>query len=124
MDEWAEQPAKAALDYLAAMGLPAERARLLVMGTGCGGRCSPNRPCAIRSLRQRGALVDFYDPRLPETLCGGLRARGVRSLTTAGLRRYDLVILQQPCPESDCRKVAAAARCVLDARPDKKDCMI
>lgn len=124
MGDRRESPAEAALEYLYGMGCPAERARLLVMGTGCGGRCRPNRPCTIRSLRQRGAWVDFYDPHLPEALCGGLRARGIRSLTPAGLRRYDLVILQQPCTEGDCRKVAEAARCVLDARAPQKDCII
>lgn len=113
-----------AVEYLNSRNKPADRARVLVMGTGCDGRCRPERPCTIRSLRDTGALVDFFDPALPEANCGGLRARGVRSLTPSGLGRYDLVILQQNCDDELQSRVAASARHLLDARPAKGDCII
>lgn len=117
-------PAAAAVEYLAGVGRPAGHARILVLGTGCGGSCLPHRPCTIRSLRSTGALVDFYDPVLPEALCGSLRARGLRRITPADLHRYDLVILQQSCSQEDCRRMAAACRCLLDARRPEKVCII
>jgi len=113
-----------AVAYLNGLNKPADRARVLVMGTGCDGSCRPELPCTIRSLRGTGALVDFFDPALAEANCGGLRARGVRSLTTAGLRRYDMVILQQDCADELQSRVINSARYVLDARPAKGDCII
>lgn len=113
-----------AVEYLNSLNKPAHRARVLVMGTGCDGSCRPELPCTIRSLRGTGALVDFFDPALPEANCGGLRARGVHRLTPAGLSRYDMVILQQNCAEELQRRVTTSARYVLDVRPGKEDCII
>lgn len=119
-----QDAAAQAVKHLNDLGKPADRARVLVMGIGCGGSCSPQKPCTIRSLRGTGALVDFYDPNLAEARCGGLRARGISVLTPSALRRYDMVILQQPCTRQDYLKVTASARWLLDVRPDPKDCII
>jgi len=113
-----------AVEQLNRMGKPPARARVLVVGTGCDGRCCTRQPCTVRSLRSIGALVDFYDPNLPEAMCEGLRARGVPSLTPAAIGRYDMVILQQPCSGEEYGRMTAAARCLLDARPAKGDCII
>ena len=113
-----------AVEYLNRLNKPTDRARVLVMGTGCDGCCRPGRPCTIRSLRSSGVLVDFFDPALPEANCGGLRARGVHSITSSGLRCYDMVILQQECAEDLRSRVKGSARCVLDVRPGKGDCII
>ncbi len=116
--------AEQAVEYLSGLGRPANEAKVLVLGTGCSGWCCSDRPCTVRSLRGTGALVDFYDANLPEAHCGGLRARGVRSLTPSALRRYDMVILQQPCSKELHSRVTGAARYVLDVRPGKGDCII
>ena len=102
--------------HLAQTGRPAETARVLVMGVTCQGSCRPARPCTIRSLRQAGALVDFYDPQMAETRCGGVRTRGLARVSPADLRRYDMVILERECDGTDYGRVNAEARWVLDAR--------
>jgi len=117
-------PARQTLEYLNGLGKPAERAKVLVVGISCGGSCRPERPCTVRSLRSTGALVDFYDRRLAEAGCGGIRARGIEKLTPAALSRYDLVVVQQPCSPQDYSCVAASARRLLDLRPNPKDCII
>ena len=124
MAERATEATRQAVEYLNRLGKPARQAKVLVVGMDCSGRCNPQRPCTVRSLRRCGVLVDFYDPRLPEAECGGLRARGINRLTPDALSRYDMVILQQPCSRQEYCQVEAAARQLLDIRPNPKDCII
>ena len=124
MAERATEASRQAVEYLNRLGKPAEQAKVLVVGVDCSGQCSPEKPCTVRSLRSAGVLVDFYDRRLPEAGCGGLRARGIGKLTPDALGRYDMVILQQPCSRQEYGRVAASARQLLDIRPTPKDCII
>gem|GEM_PF-3640480 len=115
--------AACARQYLQSIGRPPAEARVLVLGIGCGqSACRPGAPCTIRSLRQAGALVDFYDPHITEYECDGIRTRGLARLTCAALRRYDMVIVERPCPGTDYGAVAASARWVLDAGGALRGC--
>lgn len=124
MAERATETTRQAVEYLNSLGKPAGQAKVLVVGMECSGRCTPKRSCTLRSLRSCGVLVDFYDRRLPEAGCGGLRARGINRLTPEALGRYDMVILQQPCSRQEYSRIEASARQLLDNRPNRKDCII
>ncbi len=104
--------------YFRQQGKALQDSRVLVMGIGCGQNmrhCS-SKHCTIRSLRSQGALVDFYDPRITEYECEGMRNRGLGRLTPATLRRYDLVVLDSLIPGVDYPSIINHARCVLDAK--------
>ncbi len=105
--------------YLNQNGKQISDSRVLVLGIGCGENmrhCHDDPPCTIRSLRDQGAWVDFYDPRISEYECDGMRNRGINRLTPATLGQYDLVVLDRLAPGVDYRYLTRHARCVLDVK--------
>ena len=124
MADRAKEPSRQAVEYLNSLGKPPQQAKVLVVGLSCGGRCGHQSSCTVRSLRGTGALVDFYDRRIAEAACGGLRARGINKLTDRALGAYDVVIVQQPCSRQEFGRMAASSHRLLDLRPNPKDCII
>jgi UDP-N-acetyl-D-glucosamine dehydrogenase len=77
-------------------------------------REAPAQPIAQR-LRRRGAVLSYHDPYVPEWHIGGEIIARADDLMTA-LAEADLTILLQPHASYDLRRIAHAARLLLDTR--------
>jgi UDP-N-acetyl-D-glucosamine dehydrogenase len=108
-----------AADALRDRSRPVQGARILALGVaykaGVGDvRESPALEI-MDALRDRGALVDYADPHVPEVAVGGRRLKGV-DWETADLGAYDLVLVLTAHPAFDAGRLAREARLVLDTR--------
>ncbi|WP_055497901.1 nucleotide sugar dehydrogenase [Streptomyces albus] len=108
-----------AADLLAGEGKPMRGARVLLLGVTYKPDIADTREspafAVARQLRDRGALVSYHDPYVPEFVCDGLPLLRCEELAD-GLADSDLVLLLQDHSCYEPARLARAGCPVLDTR--------
>ena len=103
-------------------GKPVKGSRVLVLGLAYKSNVTDTRESPtfelIEDLRGRGALVDYHDPLIPETIPTRRHDLGLQSvaLTTESVAGYDAVLIATVHDAMDLAVVARHAQLVVDTR--------
>jgi len=107
------------IDVLGHNGIPADRAKILVLGAAFKKNVADTRESpaikVMELLVDDVKRMDYNDPWVPELKLNGRVLKSVR-LTPAALRKYDCVVILTDHAKYDYEVIARTARLILDTR--------